>query len=318
MIKPSVALAALALLALPAVAQAAEGSSSDAPDAGRLFTQLDANQDGQLTTDEIPDDRKSLFGRLLRIGDKNNDGKLDADEFAAGLTGRHERPDAPSRTQRSERSNRDERAGRGKLFERLDANGDGKIVLDEVPEAGRERFEKLIARIDKDGDGAVTRREFAAAAPAAGDAARNRHQAGRDGSHFFKQMDKNADGKLTADEVPEERRPMFERLIERGDKDGDQTLSLEEFTAVFGRRRPGSPPATAEAKRKKTAQAAARGRLPPGLFGAIDADGDGQLDRAEIAAAAQAIRKLDKDGDGTVTEREIRAGAARRKKQKNQ
>jgi len=308
------------LLALPAVA---DEPSSDAPDASALFTQLDTNKDGQLATDEIPDDRRSLFDRLVRIGDQNNDGKLNAEEFAAGLAGGRQKalsPKAPSGSERSNPEGRDGRPGPARLFERLDANGDGKVALDEVPEPGRERFQQLLARADKDGDGAVTRREFAAAAPL-GDpkkpgAKGKRPEADRDGSQLFKRLDRNADEKLTADELPEERRQMLERLIERGDKNGDESLSREEFTAVFGKRRPGGKPGDADAKRKNNA--APDRPMPPGLFGAIDADHDGELTSTEIAAAADAIRKLDRDGDGTVTAREVLAGAARSTKQKDQ
>ena len=42
-----------------------------------LFKRLDKNQDGQISADEIDDERKRLFERLLREGDKNQDGKID-------------------------------------------------------------------------------------------------------------------------------------------------------------------------------------------------------------------------------------------------
>ena len=71
--------------------------------------------------------------RLLRIGDKNSDGKLDAEEFAAGLAGSREKAGSPPEPERPARPDRNA-PGPGRLFERLDANGDGKIELDEVPE----------------------------------------------------------------------------------------------------------------------------------------------------------------------------------------
>ncbi len=77
---------------------------------------------------------------------------------------------------------------------------------------------------------------------------------------------------------------------------------------MFPKRR---PPGNAGPQRKKA------GGRPAGLFGAIDADHDGKLNSAEIAAAADAIRKLDKDGDGTVSAREVMAGAGRNRKKKN-
>jgi len=35
------------------------------------------------------------------------------------------------------------------LFKRLDANGDHKVTLDEVPEERRDRFKRLIERGDR-------------------------------------------------------------------------------------------------------------------------------------------------------------------------
>jgi len=52
-----------------------------------------------------------------------------------------------------------QRGGRGRLFERADANGDGKLTKDEMPERMREH----LLEADADGDGAVTREELDAA-----------------------------------------------------------------------------------------------------------------------------------------------------------
>ena len=317
MFKPLTICAAFALLAWPAAATADE-PASDKPDTAALFGQLDANKDAVLATDEIPADRKSLFERLLRIGDKNKDGKLDADEFAAALADGRKTADKPSDAPPPDRPGAEGRPEPGRLFERLDAKGDGKVVLDEVPEKRREMFQKLMARVDKDGDGAVTREEFAKAGPPpGGDAGKpgRRPESGRGPAELFKRMDRNADGKVTADEVPEERRPLVAKMIERGDKDSDQALSLEEFSTVFEQRKPPTPSEGDASKRKKAAAIAASARtLPPGLFGAVDANHDGRLDSSEIAAAAEAIRKLDADGDGNVTAREVIT--AERKKDK--
>jgi Ca2+-binding EF-hand superfamily protein len=51
-----------------------------------------------------------------------------------------------------------------------------------------------------------------------------------------------------------------------------------------------------------------RGRFP-GLnigFAALDTNGDGTLDAAEIEAAPRALAKLDKNGDGQITQEELR------------
>lgn len=271
MFKPSIALAALALLALPA---AADEPSSEAPNAGTLFSQLDANQDGLLATDEIPEDRRSLFERLLRIGDKNDDGQLSGEEFAAALAGGHGPQAEPSSPEPEQPARPDAEGRRGpeRLFERLDQNKDGTVELDEVPEQGRTRFQKLIERADKDGDGAITLREFIKAGPPSGEDGNpakpgqgKRPPRDLDPDKLFKRMDQNGDGKVTADEVPEERREMLERMIERGDKDGDGALSLDELKAVFGRRQPPQTPGDDGPKREKgpAPQAACRPACSP-------------------------------------------------------
>ncbi len=295
--------AAMAAVLLISAARADENPAADGPDPSALFQQLDANKDGQLTSDEIPEDRKRLFERLLRTADKNRDSKLDADEFAAGLKPA-ERTHAEAAPRGPEGRRPDERPGPQRIFRRLDANGDGKVSLDEVPEPRKEGFKQLIARGDKDGDGALSSAEFKqafAGSPAAnGQPPQAKPREGRgDPKQFFARLDRNGDGKLTADEVPEERRALVERLIRRGDKDQDKALSLEEFIASRPER-PGQEPPDPDNPRRPPFGAGIAG-----LFVALDADHDGKLSSGEISAAADVIRKLDKNGDGTVTAEEI-------------
>ena len=54
----------------------------------------------------------------------------------------------------------------------------------------------------------------------------------------------------------------------------------------------------------------ARGDRPggPGFLAALDANKDGKLDKSEIAASTEALKKLDKDSDGKLTMAELRGG----------
>jgi len=109
---------------------------------------------------------------------------LSADEFAAGLNP----PQTPGET--SAPAQPDRRPGADKLFKRLDANGDHKVTLDEVPEERRDRFKRLIERGDKDGDHALSEQEFAAATAAGGKPADGKGgKEGRKPMKLFSMMD---------------------------------------------------------------------------------------------------------------------------------
>ncbi len=81
-----------ALVAAPSVLLADDPPSS--ADREALFKKLDGNSDGQLTSDEVPEEQQRLFKRMLRTSDKDSDGKLSHDEFLAG-TKEQARPAMP-------------------------------------------------------------------------------------------------------------------------------------------------------------------------------------------------------------------------------
>ncbi len=144
-------------------------SESDGTDPAAIFADLDVNKDGELTADEVPEDRQRLFERLVRKADGNGDSKLTSDEFAAGLQGPPDKLDEET-TEKPESSTRPSREGRpapGQFFERLDANGDGKVSIEEVPEERREGFKRLIERGDKDGDEGLSKEELRRRLPVA-------------------------------------------------------------------------------------------------------------------------------------------------------
>ncbi len=62
-----------------------------------------------------------------------------------------------------------------------------------------------------------------------------------DSGDFFKLLDSNGDGVLTTDDMSNQRQELFNHLLQRGDKNKDDKLTREEFTASM-RNRGGSQP----------------------------------------------------------------------------
>src|SRR5262249_42065827 len=130
----------------------------EAQDAAELFGKLDANKDGYITPDEVQESQKALYERLLRNADKDGDKRLSKEEFQAGL-----KPDDTPRQPLAggqpfgggpQAAKGDPRA----FFDRLDANKDGKLSRDELPEQLRANFDRL----DANTDGSISPEELAA------------------------------------------------------------------------------------------------------------------------------------------------------------
>jgi Ca2+-binding EF-hand superfamily protein len=130
----------------------------------------------------------------------------------------------------------------------LDADKDGEISAEEL-----EGAVKALKGLDKDGDGKLSRTELMGERPsfggfggrpggAPGGAPGGTPGGPGGGTEGFvsrlMQNDKDGDGKLTKEELPER----AQGLLERGDANKDGSLDKEEITKVFasfGQRRPG-------------------------------------------------------------------------------
>ena len=165
------------------------------------------------------------------------------------------------------------------ILEALDTDGDGHLSAVEIAAAP-----KSLLKLDKDGDGQVSPAEYN---PRLED-----KTASSDLEQRLMLLDKNGDGVLTADEVPERMKPLFDK----GDTNHDGKLTKEELAAMSGK------------------QANPQGRMPgrgnfqsmDPIMIAIDVDKDGILSVTEIANASVALKTLDKDGDGTLSVAELR------------
>lgn len=218
------------------------------------------------------------------------------------------------------------------IFKKLDADSNGKLTKGEIPEEQRRLFERLVETQDKNKDGELTEAEFAAGLsegrprgdmPPGGPGGRPGMGGQFNPEEVFRRADRNGDGKVTLDEVPEERREGFRMMLNRADTDKDGAATLEEFRRGFGgvgNPQPGTPqPGTKPSDASQTSRpnsAGTPGRPgepgmpgmgPPGggLIAALDKDRNGELSAEEINSAGDALKKLDRDGDGKLTQREF-------------
>jgi Ca2+-binding EF-hand superfamily protein len=319
---------------------AAEAPGDAAGGSGALFDRLDANHDGSLTADEVPADKRPLFERLLRSSDKDRNGSLSREELIDGL--KSQRP----QRELEDKTNLPAAGPAGlpnpeQLFARLDANNDGKVTPDEVPEQGRERFEQLLIRADKNNDGAISKQEMIDGINSFVQDLKAGQDAMRSPAAMFKYLDANGDNKVSLDEVPEERREGFAKLLKLCDKNQDGGLNEDEFVAgmnavkFFQGVKGDSPAPPAKADAPSASSDSASKAKPAGAKAArlaklaernIDADrltarlmqgdknGDGKLSRDEVPEQlAKRFEKADANGDGFLDESEVHAAAERLK-----
>ncbi len=239
-----------------------------------LITALDADDDGEISAEEI----KNAVEALKKL-DKNEDGKLSREEFmpmpgpgfgprgeggpggpggpggfgqrgpggpggfgqpgpgGPGGFGGQRGPGGPGGPgQRGPRGP----GGPGPNFvERimgLDQDGDGKVTKEELPEG----MQRMLERADTNVDGAIDRDE---AEKMTERFAGGRAPGGDNPAERIMGFDQNDDGKVTADEMPDW---MRDRMLERADTNGDGAIDREEAEAMAERmqraRGPGGGP----------------------------------------------------------------------------
>ena len=135
-----------------------------------LMLALDADQDGSISATELEDASKAL-AKL----DKDGDGALSPEEL---------RPDFSDMA--GEGKPRDGQPGSGgpptgemmaRMFEQRDADKDGKLSGDEIPE----RMQQNLTRVDENGDGAIDKSELQKAMARMGDRVGKLRGAKKDG-----------------------------------------------------------------------------------------------------------------------------------------
>ncbi len=279
---------------------------------GDLFEKLDANKDGFVTADEVEgEEQKAKIEQVLRKGDKDGDKKLTKEEFRAALKpAGEERAAEGAKDQprpRREGVERDRpRPDAGyleEMFKKWDANSDGKLTEEEVPENARTRFKQFLERNDDDGDKALSKEQaprFIMMAMQPGLPEGGFRPDLQMAEQRFREWDANKDGKLTADEVPANLRERFTQILGRIDSE-DKSITKEQFGRVaMGLLVPGGPPGFGPGGMP----------MPMAVLRVLDGDNDGELSKEEIEGAAKSLAKLDKNEDGKLTRDELMPGFA--------
>lgn len=215
------------------------------------------------------------------------------------------------------------------MFFQLDANNDTIIDKDEVPEAAQGAFARLLKMGDTNHDGRLEADEMRSL----GQRMRMANpMANMSPAERVKQMDKNGDGKVSAEEFPGPP-PLFERI----DADKDGFITKEEIAKMQAAGGPNGPAAKAKAaaarkqagddekakdkdkdkakdEDKPADKKSGDGDSKPAVasdnagedgFGprlkAMDKDGDGKITRAEFSGPEQLFDRLDLDKDGSIS-----------------
>lgn len=231
---------------------------------------LDRNSDGMITAEEVPAPLRDRFQTILdRIG-KDSISVDQVQTYLRGE--RPEASDSKSGNNRAENKDNesmmsmdagDQDSRITALIRRVDANGNGRIERDE-----QARYPQLAAILDRNRDGRISDDEIKSAdgpqimprmlegadpkkgrnknedetatkgnrptvepnkRPATGSKGRS---AMDNPGEMFGQLDRNADGKLSSDEIP----PRMKANIDTADTDKDGSISQQEFQAALRRR----------------------------------------------------------------------------------
>jgi Ca2+-binding EF-hand superfamily protein len=220
-------------------------SKSEIENATNSLQAIDKNMDGELTSDELRPDFSAIRRRSTETPGRGGLGVSPDDgpqESGSGTP----KPGTLNRGRENEMIER---------LMKMDEDKDDKLSREEVPE----RLRGFFGRADQNDDGYATREELGVAAArvarsSGSSAAAMRGETGERGqqrdpreafARMFEERDANKDGKLGADEMPEQMAGRLQQI----DSDKDGFVSRKEMEAMmarFGNRRGGQRTRSAE------------------------------------------------------------------------
>ena len=196
------------------------------------------------------------------------------------------------------------------LFDRLDRDADGTVTSSEVTEAQRPYFERALRVSDLNEDGKLTQAELAAALkdpePVAVSSGLRGRNTGRSGLDIAR-LDRNKDGRISADEVPEQLRPRFQRALDQYGGNGIPIDTIRRMMRGQDNGTPKSSDKTTDTKKSSDTDAMSddRRRLIKATE-RLDTNNDGKLTALELKRVPQIARLLDRNQDGEVSAAELR------------
>ncbi len=281
----------------------------------KMFLRLDKNSDGFVEESEAP---AEMWNRLSKA-DKNSDGKIDKAEAAEGMRGMGDRGRQMLEKSAGKDGSAKGDAGKGEsgkdgegkkpgrpdaaqggdrvkmLLERFSKNGDGKVALEDLPAQIRER----LAKFDKNGDKVLDRSELkdAPLPELGGDVNRMLERV----KQMMQSLDKDGDGKVALVDMPAE----FKERLARFDKNNDGQIEkseLSELKSMMGGEggNAGGPAAMLERAQQ--------------LFKQYDQDGDGKIALDDLPPQiSERVSRMDANKDGQIDKAELKAMAGEMK-----